>query len=153
MSLFVPPLTEEETQRLEWISRREPNAIVVRRAIVILASSRGVPLKQIADTLGYNEVQVRRIIHMYINDGIQRLCHELKRGRPATFSEKQRKSVIKIARQSPREFGYSSSQWSLSMLQSVLVDRKVVDYISRPTIRTILRKAKSISSRGDVLFL
>lgn len=149
MSIFAFPLSKQETQRLEQVSRTGPNTVVVRRAIAILASSRGVPVKQIASVLGYNDVQVRRIIHMYQHHGVEWLCSEPKRGRPAIFSDEQRKAVIELSRQSPRELGHPFSRWSLSKLQSALIDAKVVDYISRSVIRTILQE-KKVATRVSV---
>jgi len=59
----------------------------------------------------------------------------------SNFNEEQRKAVVELAENHPKDLGYSLSQWSLSQIQLVLIREKTISYISRPTIRTILKEA------------
>ncbi len=141
MSVFVRSLEKEEEKRLEDIARNGSDVKFSRRAQVLLASSRRVPVKQIAQVLGYTDVQVRRIIHAFEKDGIEGLRPKYCGGRPFTFTKEQRRAVVELVECRPRDLGYPLSQWSLSQLQAVLIKQKKVEYISRPTIRTILMEA------------
>ena len=141
MSIYVRSLKKEERRELEDIARNGNGVKFARRAIVILASSRGIPVVQIAEILGYNDIQVRRIIHMFERGGIEGLRPRYRGGRPFLFTKDQRQAVIELAECRPRDLGYPLSQWSLSQLQVVLIKQKKVKYISRPTIRTILLEA------------
>ena len=141
MSIYVRSLKKEERRELEDIARNGNDVKFARRAMVILASSRRVPVVQIAEILGYNDIQVRRIIHMFERGGIEGLRPRYRGGRPFLFTKEQRQAVVELAECRPRDLGYPLSQWSLSQLQVVLIKQKKVKYISRPTIRTILLEA------------
>ena len=141
MSLYVRSLTSEEGVELNNIARNGTDVKFARRAQVIVSSNARTPVKQIAQVLGYSHLQVRRIIHSFNKDGIDGIRPKYQGGRPPTFNEEQCKAVVELAESPPKELGYPLSQWSLSQIQLVLIKEKKVPYISRPTIRTILREA------------
>lgn len=141
MSLYVRSLTSKELSELNDIARNGADVKFARRAQVIVASNRHTPVKQIASVLGYSTLQIRRIIHSFNERGIDGIRPNYRGGRPATFTDKVRKAVVELAESHPKDLGYPLSQWSLSQLQLVLIKGKKVSYISRPTIRTILKKA------------
>ena len=141
MSIYVRSLTKEEKRELEDIARNGSDVKYARRAMVILASSRGIPVMRIAEILGYNDVQVRRIIHIFDRGGIEGLRPQYRGGHPYHFTKEQRRAVVELAECRPRDLGFPLSQWSLSQLQTVLIKQKKMKYISRPTIRTILLEA------------
>ena len=138
MSLFVRSLRQEEKDQLQHIARNGSDVKFTRRAQAILASSNGIAVQQIAQVLGYTDVQVRRIIHFFEKEGISGLTLKYCGGRPLTFTEEQRAAVVELAECRPCDLGYPLSQWSLSQLQVVLIKQEKVKYISRPTIRSIL---------------
>jgi len=141
MSLFVRSLKQEEKDQLQHIARNGSDVKFARRAQVILASLKRISVQQIAQVLGYTDVQVRRIIHIFEKEGISGLAPNYRGGRPLTFTEEQRAAVVELAECRPCDLGYPLSQWSLSQLQAVLIKQQKVKYISRPTVRTILIEA------------
>lgn len=141
MSLYVRSLTAKEGSELYNIARNGNNVKFARRAQVILASNTGAKVKQIAHVMEYSDLQVRRIIHSFNKKGIDGIRPQYRGGRPPTFTEQQRQVVVELAESRPKDLGYPLSQWSLSQLQIVLIKKKKIPYISRPTIRTILREA------------
>ena len=141
MSLFVGSLTGKEESQLRSVAHNGPDVKFARRAQVILASSRGIPVKRIAEVLGYTEVQVRRIINCFRRGRVEGLRPHYRGGRPPTFTPEQRHAVVELVEARPRDLGYPLSQWSLSTLQAVLIREKKVRSISRPTIRSILIEA------------
>ena len=140
MSLYIRSLTSEEEIELNNIARNGTDVKFARRAQVILASNARTPVKQIAKVLGYSHLQVRRIIHSF-DEGVDGIRPKYQGGRPPTFNEEQRRAVVELAENHPKDLGYPLSQWSLSQIQLVLIKEKKISYISRPTIRTILREA------------
>ncbi len=140
MSLYIRSLTSEEEIELNNIARNGTDVKFARRAQVILASNARTPVKQIAKVLGYSPLQVRRIIHSF-DKGIDGIRPKYQGGRPPTFNEEQRRAVVELAENHPKDLGYPLSQWSLSQIQLVLIREKKISYISRPTIRTILKEA------------
>lgn len=141
MSLYVRSLTPEEKAELNDIARNGVDVKFARRAQVVMASNARTPVKQIAQVMGYSHLQVRRIIHSFNKGGVDGIRPEYQGGRPPTFTEEQRKAVVELAEGRPKDWGYPLSQWSLSQIQLVLIKEKKVSYISRPTIRTVLREA------------
>jgi len=91
--------------------------------------------------MGYSELQVRRIIHSFNKKGIDGIKPQYCGGRPPTFTEQRRQLIVELAESRLKDWGYPLSQWSLSQLQVVLINKKKIPYISHPTIRTILREA------------
>jgi len=141
MSLYVRSLTTEEEIELSNIARNGTDVKFSRRAQVILASNTRTSVKQIAKVIGYSHLQVRRILHSFNSEGIDGIRPNYQGGRPPTFDEKQRRAVVELAENHPKDLGYPLSQWSLQQMQLVLIKEKKISYISRPTIRTILREA------------
>lgn len=159
MSIYVRSLTKEEEAQLSKIARNGTDVKFSRRAQVVLASNNSTPVSQIAKVLGYSDLQVRRILHSFNREGIDGIRPDYQGGRPLTFSKKQRRVVVELAESRPRDLGYPLSQWSLSQIQLVLIKEKKLSYISRPTIRTILKDAglsyqrtKTWKQSDDVLF-
>ncbi len=141
MSLYARSLIPKEKAELNDIARNGVNVSFSRRAQVVIASSSRIPVKQIARVIGYSPLQVRRIIHAFNRGGVGSIRPNYQGGHPAVFTEEKRKVVVELAESRPKDWGYPLTQWSLSQLQLVLIKKKKVSYISRPTIRTILKEA------------
>lgn len=141
MSIYARSLASKEKTELSGIARNGADVSFARRAQVIIASSSRISVKHIAQVIGYSDLQVRRIIHAFNKGGIDGIRPDYQGGRPPTLTEKQRKAVVELAESRPKDLGIPLSQWSLSQIQLVLIKKKKVSYISRPTIRTILKEA------------
>lgn len=141
MSVFISSLKSEEEAQLKSIARNGKDVKLARRAQVVLASSKRISIQQIAQVLGYTDVQVRRIIHAFEKGGIEGLRSRDRGGRPRIFTHKQRRAIVELVASRPRDLGIPLSQWSLSTLQAVLIKQKKVSYISRPTISSVLKEA------------
>ena len=141
MSLYVRSLRDKEEFELNNIARNGADVRFSRRAQVIIASNARTPVKQIAQVMGYSDLQVRRIIHLFNSKGLDGIRPQYKGGRPPVFTEKHRKVVVELAENRPQDWGYPLSQWSLSQIQLVLIKEKKLSYISRPTISSILKDA------------
>lgn len=140
-SIYVRSFTSKEEIELSSIARNGTDVKFARRAQVVLASNTKTPVPQIAKVLGYSNLQVRRILHSFNKKGIDGIRPNYQGGRPPTFDEKQRRAVVELAENHPKDLGYPLSQWSLQQIQLVLIKEGKISYISRPTIRTILKEA------------
>ena len=70
-SIFVRPLSDAERKALEE-GLRSPDAFVLRRCQVLLASDRGERASQIARALGCNDQTVRNAIRAFEDGGLQK---------------------------------------------------------------------------------
>ena len=71
--IFVRPFSEEERERLE-AGLRSNDAFALRRSQMLLASSRGEEVPQIARNLGCGQQTVRDAIHDFNERGLGMPC-------------------------------------------------------------------------------
>jgi transposase len=138
--IFVRTLSKEERNRLES-GLRSKDAFVVRRCQMLLASSRGEEVPQIAENLGCGQQTVRDAIHDFNERGLDAL--KAGSSRPnrtqAAFDEKSAEAVRELLHRSPKEFGYDSSLWTLEMAAEVAFEEGLTrKQVSGETIRATL---------------
>lgn len=135
----VRELSENEAKRLQRIVRRGAKDIVTwRRATVVLASAQGQKISVIAKLVQTSEDRVREMIHNFNEAGMDSLFPRWSEGPPATFTPKVKARICRIARARPAKFGLPFSTWSLDKLRDYLVERRVVNTISKERLRQIL---------------
>ena len=71
--VFVREPTPEEGARLKSISKRAEYQSKRQRAIILLASSTGMPAPQIAGVVRSDESHVRKVIHAFNDRGFASL--------------------------------------------------------------------------------
>ncbi|MFI9365569.1 transposase, partial [Kitasatospora sp. NPDC053057] len=141
--VFVWPVSVEEGRRLQRIGRTSKDPVRLRRAIVVLMSAQGQPVKNITSLLRVGEDYVRNVIHAFNERGFDALDPKWSGGRPKTISDQLRERICLIARTSPADWGIAAfSTWSLTKLAEHLVKHNVVTAVSRETLRRILREGK-----------
>jgi transposase len=114
--LLVRPLTDAERQALE-AGLRSPAAFTLRRAQILLASSRGEHTPAIAAALGCSDQTVRDAIHAFEQTGVAALMQGSKRPqtlRPA-FDATTAERLRDLLHRSPRDFGHPTSLWTLAL--------------------------------------
>ena len=75
--VFVRALSPEEGMRLKSVSKKAKYQCKRQRAIILLASSTGMPAPQIAAMVGTDESHVRKVIHAFNERGFASLDPEL----------------------------------------------------------------------------
>src|SRR3954466_4134492 len=105
--IFVRTLSKDERERLE-ASLRSKDAFTLRRSQMLLASSRGDEVPQIARSLGCGQQTVRDAIHDFNERGLDALVAGSSRPQrtQATFDEKSAEALRELLHRSPREFGH-----------------------------------------------
>jgi transposase len=141
--IFVRPLSDAERKPLEE-GLRSPDAFVLRRCQILLASSRGENAYQIARSLGCNDQTARNAIHEFNEGGIKAA---LGRGssRPhtihAAFDSEGAKRLQEMLHQDPREFGKPTSLWTLDSAAEVSFEEGLTEgRVSAETIRATLAR-------------
>ena len=160
--IFVRSFSEEEREALES-GLRSKDAFALRRSQMLLVSSRGDEVPQIATNLGCGEQTVRDAIHDFNERGLDALVARSsrpKRTRDA-FEEEGAERLREMLHRSPREFGYDSSLWTLEMAAQVsfeegLTQRRVSGETIRATLARLLgvrwQRAKRWISSPDPLY-
>jgi transposase len=136
--VFVRPVSMTEGQRLQRISRTSKDPVKLRRAIVVWASAQGQSVPDIAHLMNVSQDYVRDVIHGFNEQGFAALDPKWSGGAPKTIAEPTRARICAIGGCDPRILRQPFSTWSLSKLHDYLIDNKIVEGISRETLRRIL---------------
>jgi len=138
--LYVRELDQSEKVALyDWLSGDD--AELRHRARVILLSSQGHRIPQIARMLGAHPANLRKWIHRFNAESCKGLLSNHCGGAKPRFSEEQKARIVALARTRPRELGYGFARWTLHRLAEAAERRRIVDHISHEYIRQILRDA------------
>ncbi len=140
--IFVRTLSNDERKRLE-AGLRSKAAFTLRRSQMLLASSRGDEVPQIAENLGRGQQTVRDAIHDFNERGLQALTPGSSRPKrtQAAFDQKSAEALREMLHRSPREFGRDSSPWTLEMAAEVSFEQSLVKRrVSGETIRATLAR-------------
>jgi transposase len=141
--IFVRSLSDAERRSLE-AGLRSPDAFVLRRCQILLASSRDENAYQIARSLGCNPQTARNAIHEFNESGLEAA---LRRGssRPHTihvaFDPQNAQRLREMLHRDPREFGKPTSLWTLNLAAEVSFEEGLTEErVSGETIRATLRR-------------
>jgi transposase len=135
-------LTDDERQVLED-NLRSPDAAVLRRCQIILASGRGATAPQIGTSLGCSDQWVRTVIHAFNAVGLASL--EPRSRRPHTirvaFDAAGCEALRDLLHRSPRDFGHPTSVWTLTLVAAVAAEQGITtECVSHETIRQTLAR-------------
>jgi transposase len=140
--IFVRSFSEKEREILE-AGLRSRDTFTLRRSQMLLASSRGEEVPQIATSLGCGQQTVRDAIHDFNERGLDALqagSSRPKRTR-AAFDGESAERLRALLHHSPREFGIESSLWTLEMAAEVAFEEGITEKrVSGETIRATLSR-------------
>ncbi len=141
-AIYVRQLTRDERAALE-VGLRSPDAFVMRRCQIILASARGETAIQIAEHLSCNDQTVRNAIHAFNEKGLEALQvgssvpHRIERA----FDDQQAQRLRAVLHQSPRVFGKPTSVWTLELAAEVSYAEGITpEQVSGETVRATLER-------------
>lgn len=140
--IFVRPLAADEHQALT-AALRSADAVVVRRAQILLASARGDRAPQIAHALACNDQTVRNVIQRFNTSGLAALPRRSSRPKTASvaFDRPTAERLRALLHQSPRTFGKPTSIWTLDLVVEVSFAQGLTSHpVSRETIRATLQR-------------
>ena len=144
--LYVRSLTNAECDALK-AGLRSSDAFTHRRSQILLASARGETPPTIARQLGCASQTVRNTIRAFNRQGLAALEEGSHRNHTIRLSIDGAglEQLQALAHRSPRDFGHSTSLWTLELLaeesaRQGLTDRRVSDETIR---RAILRLGSS----------
>jgi transposase len=132
-------LSEEEYIILrQYVQERGTPARVINRARILLLADDPIADEAIAELLGLGTATVHRVRKHYYEGGLEKALREKpRRGAPPKVDGRVEATLTMLACTEPPE-GYG--RWTLQLLADRLVALEVVDSLSLPTVRTILKK-------------
>jgi transposase len=140
--LFVRELTDDERQHLQ-AGLRSPEAFVLRRCQILLASARGEHAPQIARSLGCNRQTVLDALHAFNPKGLAALVPGSSRPQTthAAFDPARGEQLRHLLHQSPRTFGKETSLWTLELAAVVSFEQGLTpERVTGETIRATLAR-------------
>ena len=137
--VFVRELAPEEGARLKSISKRAKYQSKRQRAMILLASSTGMPAPEIARLVRSDESHVRKVIHAFNEEGFSSLDPDYRGGRPKKLTPAQRDRVVAVARARPDSQGVALTRWSTAKLADVLAGQGLA--LSATALRALLDDA------------
>jgi transposase len=141
--IFVRPLTDAEQQALT-AGLRSKDTFVLRRCQILLASARGERAPRIATHLGCDDQTVLDGLHAFNARGLDALVKGSSRAhrpRPQAFPGERAEQLRALVHRSPRDFGYSTSVWTLDLAAEVSFAQGLTDHlVSGETVRLTLKR-------------
>ena len=140
--IYVRDLTAEEQQEVE-AGLRSKDGFRLRRCQIIAASARKERVPAIARVIGCDEQTVRNAIHAFDDQGVAVLERQSTRPKhtQAAFSAEQAEQLKALLHRSPREFGKTTSLWTLDLAAEVsFTEGLTSSRVSDETIRATLKR-------------
>ncbi len=143
MVLYVRELKQEEKRRLRaWLTGQD--SALERRAHLILLSSQGYRVTEIAQLLKAHPANLRKWIHRFNAYGCRGLVTVRSGGAKPRFTQEQKAQIVSLAETKPRDLGLNYTSWTLHRLAEQARKRRIVDQISHECVRQILRAAHCV---------
>jgi transposase len=123
---------------------RSPDAFVLRRCQIVLASARGERAPRIAEQLGCDDQTVLDALHAFNTRGLAALHKGSSRAhhpRPQAFPGERAEQLRALLHRRPREFGHPTSLWTLELAAQVsCAEGLTATQVSGETIRLTLKR-------------
>jgi transposase len=140
MCIYVRPLTDEEDRQVEKLLR-SPDAATYRHARVVSLSARGQKVAPITAAVGLSDRQVRKIIHLFTQQGVSSLPRRKAAGPQPRCDATVRAALVELLRRSPTEFGIESATWTGADLARVSHEQGIAPALSPRTARREIQRA------------
>lgn len=140
--IFARAPTAEERDQL-GAGLRSPDAFVLRRCQILLASAAGEVAGTIAAHLNCDDQTVRNAIHAFNAQGVACLRRPSSRPRTihAAFDAPRAEQLRALLHQSPRAFGHPTSVWTLPLAAEVSFAQGLIPArVTGETIRATLAR-------------
>lgn len=146
--------TATEMRQLQQLLEESPNAALCRWVKAILFYAAGMNALQIAEAIAVHVNTVYAYLHRFAQDRLAFAQCFRRRGAPSRIRMAQMDEIIRIAEQSPTDFGLPYGRWSLSKLQAYVTrPHGLLKPISREHLRRVLKKRilASVMSKANSL--
>lgn len=119
------------------LAKGRESARVLRRASILLQLDRGQKATQVAANAGVAAKTVRAVARRYEEEGLESALHEKARpGKQRALDTGQSQRIIAMVCGSPPQ---GMARWSVRLIASEAVKRKLAPQVGRETIRILLQ--------------
>jgi transposase len=136
--VFVRPISDSEGRDLQRLVRRSRDAVVARRAAVVLCSAQGMSVPEIVGTVFVDAGYIRSVLKDFNERGFEALRPGRSPGRPRRIDVQTRERIVAVALSRPHELGLPFTHWSLPKLRDHAIETDVVESISHEGVRQVL---------------
>lgn len=120
-AIYARKPSKKERQELENGLKSPVGATVRRSQLILMSTDEKKTAQEISERIGLSDQQIRKVLQAFNKAGID--CLKLKsRARhddQRAYNDEAQEQLRELIRQSPREYGYESSLWTLEMLAEV----------------------------------
>lgn len=127
----------DERYLTEFISKGQPPARVVRRAMALLWLNQGSTIQAVAETLKVEHWTVSIWRNNYLKNGLVFLQDKPRSGRPVGIDGEQRAKITGLA---CSDAPVGRAKWSLRLLADKIVELEFCESISHTQVGKILKK-------------
>lgn len=138
-------LSDEQREQLRiLVSTGEHKARVIRRGHILLMSEKGKTDEQIAEFLDITAQTVYLTRRKFVSGGLESALFDKPRPpKDKLFDAKKEANLIALTCSEPPE---GREPWTIRLLTEKVIERGIVDDVSRETVRRTLKK--TTSNRG-----
>ena len=129
-------LNKKDLKKIDHVLRSEKDLRVFKRALVLRATDLGYTQSSIENLGIFKERTIRNLISKYNSGGLENALYDRPRtGQPRKFTRRQEEKIAAIACTTPPE---GQSRWTLDLIKEFSEKEKIVNEISRETLRILL---------------
>jgi transposase len=136
--VFVRAISDVEGRELQRLARHSRDAVVARRAAVVLCSAQGMSVSEIVGTVFFDAGHIRSVLKDFNKRGFAALRAGRSPGRPRRIDEQTRERIVAVALSRPHDLGLPFTHWSLPKLRDHLIESGVIASISHEGVRQLL---------------
>lgn len=119
--IYARQPTDDERQELKRMTRQETGR-VSQRAMMILLSSQGWTVQDIAKLFDYHPDTIRFWIRSFEAQGPSGLYDEPRSGRPRKVTDQAMQKMAELIRDDPQRSGFLATFWTVAMMVLALAD-------------------------------
>jgi transposase len=145
----IPRMVQRKWQRLRRrnraavrsIAKGHPDAKTRLRALIVLGLVRNSSVAEVAEYLCCSKSLVRKVAHQFVKIGQGAFADRREDNGEEIVTKTMRNLIWMMVAETPRQFGYRRTSWTLELLVIALKDRTGIK-IGRTTMFRILREMK-----------
>lgn len=144
----VVSLSAEELREVADLWKNGGTHLVRLRALMLLFSTQGYGIGEIAVLLNVARSTVQRIAHRFEISGAKGLHNPARPGRPPRCQKEDEEFLLGLLAESPRDHGYQTNTWSCALLAAQLREHRGVQ-LSPARVRELLRARRARQVRPN----